>query len=76
MILDAVTFLESVHCCSVQVLSLHRGGGRCLTIQTLRKAVHSAKGCSTATTVALTSIKQKIQKGEVSTWIDCILVFR
>ena len=57
--------MESVHCCSVQVLSLRREGGRCLTIQTLKIAVHSAKSSSTATTIALTSIKQKIKKGEV-----------
>ena len=36
-----------------------QGGVRCSTIHTVKIAVHSAKGCCAATTMALTSIKQK-----------------
>ena len=36
-----------------------QGGGRCLTICTVKIAVHFAMGCCTVTAIALTSIKQK-----------------
>ena len=36
-----------------------QGGWRCETTNTVKIAVHSAMGCCTATTMALTSIKQE-----------------
>ena len=45
----------------VQVLCVvtAQGGGPCWTILMVKIAVHSAEGCCTATTMALTSSKQK-----------------
>ena len=45
--------------CLFCVLVAAQGGERCLTIHKVKIAVHSAKGCCTATPMALTSIQQK-----------------
>ena len=49
---------STVDLCRFCVLSLHKGGGRCLTIHTVKIAVHSAKRCCTATTMGLTYTEQ------------------
>ena len=64
------------HCLSVQVLCIviAEGGGQCsLTLSiaaldntTARIAVHSTKRCYTATTIALTSINEKVAYFESS----------
>ena len=55
LVLDAGTVLVSVPPLFVQVLC-----GRCLTINTVKIAVHSAESCCTANTMTHTSIKQKV----------------
>ena len=62
LVLDAALFWYPFQLWSVQVLCIvtAQGGGRCQTVCTVKIAVHSAKGCCTATTTAHTSIQQKI----------------
>ena len=54
-------FWYPFHRWAVQVLCVvtAQGGGRCWTIHTVKIAVHSAESCCTASTMALTSSKQK-----------------
>ena len=57
-------FWNLFHYCSVQVQFVvsAQGGGRCQKIHTVQIAVHSAKSCCTATTMAFASIEQKLSQ--------------
>ena len=60
--LRAVFVTVSYRCWSVQILRIilaAQGDGRCQTIHTVKIAVPYSEGCCTATTMAITSIKQK-----------------
>ena len=61
-VLDAGTVLVSVPlliCAHVLCIATAQGGEWCKKMRTVKTVVHSAEGRCTATTMALTSIKQR-----------------
>ena len=48
-----------------------QGGGHCSIIHMVKMAVQSAKGCCTATAMALTSIEQKLSP-DINQSVECM----